>query len=125
MAYYAKVVDTKVVQVIIAEPEFFNEFVDTSPGEWIETSNNTIGGIHYNETGVPDDGIALRKNTASVGYTYDKEHDVFIPPQPYKSWILNTQTYLWNAPVSYPSDGKRYIWNEEAQQWDEITNGTT
>ena len=47
MAHFAKVVDGKVTQVIVAEPEFFNTFVDSSPGEWIQTSYNTRGGVHY------------------------------------------------------------------------------
>ena len=36
MAHFAKVVDGKVTQVIVAEPEFFTTFVDSSPGEWIQ-----------------------------------------------------------------------------------------
>ena len=47
MAHYAKVKNGIVEQVIIAESDFFTTFVDTSPGEWIQTSYNTIGGVHY------------------------------------------------------------------------------
>jgi len=46
MAHFAKVVDGTVTQVIVAEPEFFETFVDSSPGQWIQTSYNTRGGVH-------------------------------------------------------------------------------
>lgn len=123
MAHYAKVVDGTVVQVIVAEEEFFNTFVDDSPGEWIQTSYNTVGGKHYNpETGLEDDATPLRKNFAGVGFKYDADNDAFHPPQPFDSWTLNTTSYLWEAPVAYPNDGKRYEWDEAAGNWVELTD---
>lgn len=113
MAHFAKVVDGKVTQVIVAEPEFFDTFVDTTPGEWIQTSYNTYGGVHT------QGGTPLRKNYAGVGYTYDATLDAFIPPKPFDSWILNEETGLWDAPVAMPTDGKRYDWNEGTLSWDE------
>jgi hypothetical protein len=122
MAHFAKVVNGVVDQVIVAEPEFFDTFVDSSPGEWIQTSYNTRGGVHYNpETGEPDGGVALRKNYAGVGFTYDRDKDAFIPPQPYPSWTLNEESCLWEAPVAYPEDGQVYVWNEETTSWDVVT----
>lgn len=122
MAHFAKVVNGDVDQVIVAEPEFFDTFVDSSPGEWIQTSYNTRGGVHYNpETGEPDGGVALRKNYAGVGFTYDRDKDAFIPPQPYNSWTLNEESCLWEAPVAYPEDGQMYVWNEETTSWDVVT----
>jgi hypothetical protein len=118
MAHFAKVVDGKVQQVIVAEPEFFDTFVDSSPGEWLQTSYNTRGGIHYGQDGEPDGGEALRKNYAGIGFTYDREKDAFIPPQPYASWTLNDESCLWEAPVAYPEDGKMYTWNEDTTSWD-------
>lgn len=59
----------------------------------------------------------IRKNYAGKGYTYDEARDAFIPPQPYKSWVLNEDTCRWEAPTSYPEDGKYYVWNEEKQDW--------
>ena len=120
MAHFAKVVDGTVSQVIVAEPEFFNTFVDSSPGEWIQTSYNTRGGVHYGQDGQPDGGVALRKNYAGIGYTYDRTKDAFIPPKPYNSWVLDEETYLWNAPVAMPDDGKLYRWNEETTNWEEL-----
>ena len=86
MAHYAKVENTLVTQVIVAEAEFFDTFVDSSPGEWIQTSYNTHGGVHL------DGGTQLRKNYAGVGFTYNKILDAFISPQPYASWTLNEDT---------------------------------
>jgi hypothetical protein len=118
MAHFAKIVDGIVTQVIVAEPEFFETFIDSSPGEWIQTSYNTHGGVHYGADGEPDGGDPLRKNFASVGCAYDRENDAFIPPQTYPSWSLNTETYLWEPPVAHPNDGNLYSWNEENQSWD-------
>jgi len=126
MGHFAKVCDGKVVQVIVAEPEFFNTFVDTSPGEWLQTSYNTLGGIHYQPgTNEPsaDQSKALRKNYAGVGYSYDHQRDAFIPPQPYASWVLNEQTCLWDAPVPMPADAgtgeppNLYTWDESTISW--------
>lgn len=117
MSHFAKVLDRKVLQVIVAEKEFFDTFVDSSPGEWIQTSYNTRGNVHYGTDGEPDGGIALRGNYAGIGYTYDKENDVFYAPQPYASWILNNETWLWEAPVPYPTDGNLYEWNESSVNW--------
>lgn len=123
MAHFAKVNNGIVEQVIVAEPEFFDTFVDSSPGQWIQTSYNTRGGVHYDpNTNQPsaDQSKALRKNYAGIGYSYDAQRDAFIPPKPYASWVLDEQTCLWNAPVPYPTDGGRYTWNEANQTWDAV-----
>jgi hypothetical protein len=104
--------------VIVAEPEFFDTFVDTSPGEWIQTSYNTHGGVHL------QGGTPLRKNFAGIGYTYNATEDCFVPPKPYTSWTLDTNTCLWQPPIAMPTDGKMYRWNETAQAWDEIAGIT-
>ena len=123
MAHFAKVVSGTVTQVIVAEPEFFETFVDTSPGEWIQTSYNTRGGVHYqaNSNEPSDDqSKALRKNYAGIGYTYDAQKDAFIPPKPFNSWVLDETSCLWEAPTPYPNDGERYTWNETTTSWDQI-----
>jgi len=120
MGHYAKVLDGKVTKVIVAEADFFNNFVDDSPGEWIKTSYNTKGGVHYDpETGSPsaDQSKALRKNYAGLDYIYDSENDAFYEPQPFESWTLNTSTFLWEAPVPYPTDGQNYRWDEDTTSW--------
>lgn len=114
MGHFAKVVDGKVTQVIVAEPEFFQTFVDSSPGQWIQTSYNTIGNQHT------QGGTPLRGNYAGVGYTYDQANDVFYAPQPFASWVLNQSTWLWEPPVPMPTDGKMYVWDEPTTSWKEI-----
>lgn len=120
MGHFAKVVDGKVTQVIVAEADFFDTFVDSSPGEWIQTSYNTRGNVHYGQDGEPDGGVALRGNYAGIGYTYDRENDVFYAPETWPSWILNTETWLWEPPIPYPTDGKLYQWSEHTTSWVEI-----
>lgn len=77
------------------------------------TSYNTYGNAH--KTG----GQPFRGNYAGIGFTYDEDNDVFIPPQPFPSWILNTSTYLWEAPAPRPDE--TYVWNEENQAWEQLT----
>jgi hypothetical protein len=123
MGHFAKVSNGIVTRVIVAEADFFNNFVDDSPGQWIQTSYNTRGGVHYQpNTNEPseDQSKALRKNYAGIGYTYDTTKDAFIPPQPFNSWALNEDTCLWDSPVAYPTDGKLYKWNEEILNWEEV-----
>ena len=79
------------------------------------TSYNTRGGEHLNGK------TPFRKNYAGIGYTYDYARDAFIPPKPFPSWTLDSNTCLWEAPVNYPTDGKLYTWDEENQTW--VENG--
>lgn len=117
MSHYAKVFDGKVLQVIVPEKDFIDTYIDAIPGEWIQTSYNTRGNVHYGADGQPDGGLALRGNYAGIGHFYDREHDVFYPPKPFDSWILNNETWLWQAPVPYPTDGNLYEWNESSVNW--------
>ena len=124
MAHFAKVNNGIVEQVIVAESEFFQTFVDSSPGTWIQTSYNTLGGVHYDpETRQPsaDQSKALRKNYAGIGFTYDAERDAFIEPKPFESWTLNDTSCLWESPVAMPDDGQSYTWNETEQRWDLVS----
>ena len=110
MSHFAKVnLEGEVENVIVAEQEFIN----TLPGNWIQTSYNTIGGVH--KLG----GTPLRKNYAGIGFTYDPNRDAFYAPQPYPSWILNEDTCRWESPVTCPTDGKLYNWNEQELKWEE------
>ena len=63
----------------------------------------------------------FRKNYAGVGYTYDATRDAFIAPQPFPSWTLNEDTCQWDSPVPYPTDDKRYTWDEATTNWVEVT----
>jgi hypothetical protein len=130
MTYFAKVEPTSdqnkfnVVEVIRAD----QEFIDTQPGTWILTDYNTYGNVHYApsppaEPHTPDGGTPIRANYAGIDYTYDTSYTVgnyvgvFYGQQPFPSWILNTSTFLWEAPVPYPNDGKDYYWNEATLSW--------
>ena len=104
MSYYVKVVDGVVVQGIVANAEFFNVFVDSSPGTWLETK---------------EDG-SLRANFAGVGYIYDSANDVFYPPRRFASWTISAPTWKWTPPVPHPTDDKTYDWDESTLSWVEI-----
>jgi len=122
MSHFAEIDGDGIVQrVIVIEQDVLDSGNWGDPNNWIQTSYNTRGGIHYApNSNDPDDGVALRKNYAGKGYTYDKTRDAFIPPQPYPSWLLDENTCQWSAPVAYPDDGKRYNWDEDNTQWVEV-----
>jgi hypothetical protein len=105
MSHYAKIENNQVVEVIVAE----QDFVDTQPGQWVQTSYRTHSNQH-------PEGRPLRGNYAGIGYTYDPEADVFIPPQPFPSWRLNTSTWSWEAPKPRP-EGNTTIWDEQTLEW--------
>jgi hypothetical protein len=132
MPYFAQVIPTSdqtkftVIQVIAAEQSFIDTLPD--PTTWYKTSYNTYGNVHYApsppaEPNTPDGGIPYRANYAGIGYTLDMNYTqydtvgVFYAPQPYPSWILNTTTFLWEAPVPYPTDGGEYYWDEATLSW--------
>ena len=125
MAHFAKLGKGNIVEQVVvvsndiatseqAGMDFLNNLYG-SRDVWKQTSYNTKGGEHTLG------GTPFRKNYAGVGYTYDQTRDSFIPPKPnFNSWVLNEETCLWEAPIAYPDDRQRYIWNEETQQWDLI-----
>ena len=100
MKMFAKVNNGVVEKVIVAESSFFDIFVDSSPGTWIQTSDQ------------------MRKNYAGIGYSYDAGRDAFIPPKPFSSWALDEEACRWIPPTPYPDDGRKYKWNEQTQAWD-------
>lgn len=113
MAHWAKVEDGIVTQVNVVDDEFLQANPDRYTGTWIKTSYNTIGGVHVLG------GEPLHKNYAGIGYSWDGTG--FAPPQPYPSWSLDLFSYLWQAPVAMPEDGKRYTWDEATTSWVEVT----
>jgi hypothetical protein len=114
MSHFAEVKDGIVVTVIVAD----QEYVDTLEGTWIQTSYNTHGNVHFGQDGEPDGGVALRKNYAGAGDTYDSTADAFHQPSPFPSWSLNATTFIWEAPVAYPlDDTSMYLWDEATTSW--------
>jgi hypothetical protein len=123
MSHFAKVIDGIVTEVIVAEQDFIDTLPDSSA--WVQTSYNTRGGKHYAPNSHDEDGgVALRKNYAGTGYTYDSTRDAFIPVQPYPSWLLDEDSCTWESPVPYPSNAaeedKFYEWDESIVNWKEI-----
>ncbi len=122
MAHFAKLdSDNKVVHIEVvsndiatneqAGVDFLNTLYGTSD-TWKQTSFNTYGNVH--SLG----GTPFRKNFASMGYTYDSSRDAFISEKPYASWVIQESTCLWVAPLTYPDDGKDYVWDETTYQED-------
>ena len=108
MSHFAKVENGLVTQVVVAE----QEFIDTGAlgHGWIQTSYNTIGGVHT------QGGTPLRGNYAGVGFTYDATNDVFYAPQPFDNWVMNS-SWLWVPPIAMPVDEYFYTWNQETTAW--------
>jgi hypothetical protein len=117
MSHFAQIDENNIVtQVLIIEQDVIDSGLFGDPASWIQTSYNTIDGVHTLG------GTPLRKNYAGIGYTYDSVRDAFIPPKPYASWILNEDTCIWEAPTPMPVDGdKTFVWNEETTSWVEFT----
>jgi hypothetical protein len=117
MSHFAKVENGVVTDVIVAEQDFIDTLPDAA--SWIQTSYNTIGNVHYApDSNIPDGQPPLRGNYAGIGYVYDAENDVFYEAQGmFPSWVLNKNTWLWEAPIPEPKDGKLYNWDEDTKNW--------
>lgn len=120
MAHFAKIDENNIVTHVLVVPDEEEHrgqdylAIDLSlGGTWKKCSYNTHAGEHTSG----DPTKALRKNYPGIGYSYDKQRDAFIPPQPYPSWLLDESTCLWNPPVPCPTDGQQYSWDEDNQQW--------
>ncbi len=120
--HFAEIDENNIVKrVIVAEQDFIDSGAVGDSSNWIQTSYNTRGGVHYApNSNEPDGGVALRKNYAGIGYIYNSTRDAFYDPQPYLSWSLNEGTCQWESPIPYPDDDKDYAWDEENQGWDLI-----
>ena len=122
MSHFAEIDKDNIVQrVIVAKQDFIDSGAVSDANNWVQTSFNTRGGVHYApNSNEPDGGIALRKNYAGKGYTYDQTRDAFVPPKPHLSWVLDEDTCQWDAPTPYPDDDKIYNWDEDTTSWVEI-----
>ena len=114
MAHFCKIDENNIVkQVIVVSND-----IATSEQAGIDFLKELYGKkFNWKQTSY---NANFRKNYAGIGYTYDEEKDAFIPPQPFSSWTLNEESCLWESPLPYPDDGKKYIWNEELTNWTEI-----
>jgi hypothetical protein len=121
MAHFAKLDDQNIVlDVNVVNNETINNlpFPESEPVGVAFLTEWSGGYTNWKQTSY---NASFRKNYAGIGYTYDSVLDAFIAPKPYPSWLLNTETCQWQAPIPYPTDGKVYYWNEETQQWVEFT----
>lgn len=115
MAHFAKLDNNKVVEILVVSNNvLLDEEGNESEALGIQFCSNLLGGtwIQTSYTG------SMRKNFAGVGYTYDPTLDAFIPPKPYDSWVLDTTSCKWEAPVAYPTEGLKYLWNEDIKSWE-------
>lgn len=115
MAHFAKLDEINtIIDVVVVNNDVIENlpFPESEPigvafcqnlfgGNWKQTSYNR----------------SFRKNYAGIGGSYDPGLDAFIPPKPYSSWLLDTQTCLWDAPTPCPNDGKIYRWDESTLSW--------
>jgi hypothetical protein len=116
MSHFALVINGIVQEVIVADQDFINTLPDSN--NWIETSYNTRGNLHYPpNSNIPDKKTPLRGNYAGIGYIYDAINDVFYAPQPYPSWVLNISTWTWEAPSKMPTKKGNWVWDEPSISW--------
>ena len=117
MAHYAFLDENNVVTEVISgvdegpDVDWEQHYGDFRRQVCKRTSYNTQGNVHLLG------GVPFRKNYAGIGYTFDNTLDAFIPPKPYSSWVLNTDTCLWEATVPYPGGSEPLIWDESVQNW--------
>ena len=120
MSHFAEIDNDNIVKrVLVVNQDFIDSGKLGDPSNWVQTSYNTRGGVHYAPNShEPDGGVALRKNYAGIGYTYDKTRDAFYAPQPFPSWTLDEDSCCWVSPVPHPMDGKGpYYWDEDVGNW--------
>ena len=122
MAHFAQLNEENIVTqvIVVANQDTADKDGVENEAIGIEFCTNLLGGT-WKQTSY---NANIRKNYAGVGYKYDAALDAFIPPQPFASWTLNNQTAQWEAPTPYPTDDKRYTWDEATTAWVEVTEET-
>jgi hypothetical protein len=121
MAHFAKIENGTVITVIVAEQDFIDSGAVGDPKNWVQTSYNSRGGVHYDPvTDKPDGKPHLRYNYASIGDVYDSERDAFYIQKPYESWHLNEATCTWEPPTPIPGPFDKWRWDEKTTRWVEI-----
>lgn len=124
MAHFAQIdYQNKVIRVSVVANE---DILDDNGNESEEVGIEYLKSIHGAKTMWIQTSYNnnFRYRYAGIGLLYNVEHDVFLPPRPYPSWILNTEIYNWDPPVPQPEltqeqieSGSFYEWNEETQEW--------
>ena len=114
MAHYAQIDENNIVtQVIVIDNK------DTADANGVEKEyigaafcERLFGGT-WKQTSYNGN---IRKNYAGIGYSYNADIDAFVPPQPYPSWTLDANV-IWQPPVTMPTDGGMYSWDEATTSW--------
>lgn len=117
MAHFAKLDDNNIViEINVVNNETVNNlpFPESEPIGVAFLTEWSGGYTNWKQTSY---NATFRKNYAGAGYVYDAVLDAFISPKPYSSWLLDTTTCQWKAPIPMPNDGRLYIWDEAAQAW--------
>jgi hypothetical protein len=97
MSNYAKIENGVVTNIIICE----DDLIDSFSGNYIKITNET--------------------NEAHKLYEYDASKNKFKAPQPFESWTLDEETLLWEAPVAKPAQEGYYRWDEDTQDWVQVS----
>jgi len=136
MAHFAELDENNIVKRVVV----IGNGVPTSDGPLGENDMhpdgetyvaNLLGG-RWKQTSYNNE---FRKEYAGIGNYYDEEKDVFIRPQPYPSWSLDSNND-WQAPVARPEgEHEKYTdsegveeyyseieWDEESQRWIAVTH---
>jgi len=119
MAHFAKLNSNNIVtQVLVVKNEVILN-ADNTESEYKGKVflNSLFGQATWIQTSYNGN---FRKQFAGIGYKYDSTNDVFISPQPFDSWTLDSD-FDWQPPTPYPTDGNNYEWNEDDQTWDLIS----
>lgn len=132
MAHFAQLdMDNTVIQVIVVgNTDIHDEYGNEDEQIGIAFCKKLLGQhTNWKQTSYT---ARFRKNFAGIGFKYDPDADAFIPPKPYNSWILDTNTFKWKSPVPLPEDaitnargpfnpnGVLYVWNESEIKWDNV-----
>lgn len=117
MAHFAEIDENNIVQRVVVINN--NILLDSNSNEQeslgVEFCTQTFGGT-WKQTSYNSN---IRKNFASLGYSYNSSIDAFVPPKPFDSWVLDTEIAEYVAPVDRPNDGNQYTWNEETTSWNQ------
>ena len=132
MAHFAQLDENNIVtQVIVVADSDAARDASQSWSTW-----NEAGGIAFCRSllGADTNWVQTSYNNnirfryAGIGMKYDSTNDVFYEQSPYPSWVLNTSTWDWDAPVALPDDAGvddadnptevvSYEWDEDSTTW--------
>ena len=119
MAHFAKLDENNIVTEVLVVN---NDVLLKTDGTESEYKGKVfLNGLFGNATWVQTSFNGnFRKQYAGIGYTYDETNNVFIFPQPFDSWTLDSN-FDWQPPTPYPTDGNNYQWDEDDQTWELIS----